>query len=104
MYMTDSAWITREASNLIGNEPIGALEIDATIGPEYPDDWRVFEHTSVDMVRIIVKCLLKSGRMRGGAPVFLTHMARTLWPAQKEAELLVDMPFIVCYDGMETEI
>lgn len=104
VYMTDSAWITREASNMIGNEPIDALAIDATIGPKYPDDWRVFEHTSAEMAKIIVKSLLKSGRMRDNAPVFLTHMARTLWPAQKEAEQMVEKPFIVCYDGMENEI
>lgn len=101
LYMTDSAWIPRDASNLIGNEPLDAISIDATIGPEFPDDWRVFEHTSVEMAGIMVKSMLKSGRLRKGAPVFLTHMARTLWPDQKQAEEMAEAPFVVCYDGLE---
>lgn len=104
LYMTDSAWIPRDASNLIGIEPLDAMAIDATIGPEFPDDWRVFEHTSVEMAQIMVKSLRKSGRLRENAPVFLTHMARTLWPAQKDAERMVERPFVVCFDGMEAEI
>jgi len=101
LYMTDSAWISRAASNLIGNTPLDAIAIDATIGPEFSDDWRVFEHTSVEMALIMVRSMRKSGRLKEDAPVFLTHMARKLWPDQKRAEQMVEKPFIVCYDGME---
>lgn len=104
LYMTDSAWIPRGAANLIGKEPLDAMAIDATIGPECPDDWRVFEHTSVEMAGIMVRSMLKSGRLRQGAPVFLTHMARTLWPGQKAAEEMTPAPFVVCYDGLEADI
>lgn len=104
LYMTDSAWIPRAASNLIGGEALDAMAIDATIGPEYPDDWRVFEHTSVEMAGIMVRSMQKSGRLRKDAPVFLTHMARTLWPDQTRAEQMVGEPFIVCRDGMEATI
>ena len=104
LYMTDSAWIPRSASNLIGKEPLDAIALDATIGPEFPDDWRVFEHTSAEMAGVMVRSLLKSGRLRPNAPVFLTHMARTLWPGQSVAERMVEKPFIVCFDGMQASL
>lgn len=104
LYMTDSAWISRRASLLIGSEPLDAIVMDATIGPKRPDDWRIFEHSSVEMISIMVKSMLKSGRLRACAPVFCTHMARTLWPAQSDAERMVGAPLVVCYDGMEATI
>lgn len=104
LYMTDSAWISREASNLIGQQPLDAIVMDSTIGPECGDDYRVFEHTSVEMTGIMVRSMLRSGRLRPEAPVFCTHMARTLWPAQKQAEEMLSAPLVVCFDGMEAEI
>ena len=38
LYMTDSAWIPRGASLLIGNEPLDAMAMDSTIGPLCADD------------------------------------------------------------------
>ncbi len=104
LYMTDTSWIPPQASRLIGPEPLDALIIDSTIGPNCPRDWRIFEHTSVAMAKMIVESMSETGRLRREAPVFCQHMARTLWPAQKEAEEMLDRPFVVCFDGMTAEI
>ena len=56
------------------------------------------------MTQIMVNSLHRSGRLRADAPVFLTHMARTLWPTQKEAEAMLRAPYVVAYDGLEADI
>ena len=39
-----------------------------------------------------------------GAPVFLTHMARTLHKTQAEIEARLAPPLIACFDGMTAEV
>ena len=56
------------------------------------------------MIRIMVETMKKTGLLKPEAKVFLTHMARTLHGTQKEVEAGVTAPFVVCFDGMETEI
>ena len=77
---------------------------DATIGDGHEGDWRIFEHNSIDMVRLMLKTLYKTGRLREGAPVYLTHLARTLHGSQAELEARTEKPFVVCHDGMEAII
>lgn len=100
LYATDGAWLLNEAHHLIGREPLDAAVFDATIGDAAPGDWRIFEHNSIDMVRLMVATLLRQGRLRENAPVYLTHMARTLHGAQSEIEANLQKPFIACFDGL----
>ena len=76
------------------------MVFDATIGDCAPGDFRIFEHNSIDMVRLMTATMLKTGRLRENAPVYLTHMARTLHAPQKQLEAELKAPFIPCYDGM----
>ena len=83
---------------------LDAAVFDATIGDICPGDWRIFEHNSIDMVRLMVKTLYKTGRLKAEAPVYLTHLARTLHPTQAELERQLEKPFLPCFDGMEAEV
>ena len=116
LYATDGAWLTtREWRTLLKFEFDGAV-FDATIGDPYPGDYRVFEHNSLEMVRIITKTLRRpmfcdkpaSGSihpvLKNDAPVFVTHLARTLHPAHDELVKSLKGEFIVAFDGMETDI
>ena len=103
LYATDGAWLLNGAHHLIGKNVLHAAVFDATIGDGFDGDWRSFEHNSIDMVRLMVRTLQKQGRLADGAPVFLTHMARTLHGSQKEIEAKLEEPFIACYDGFEVE-
>ena len=104
LYATDGAWLLNSEHRMIGNKVLSAAVFDATIGDAIPGDWRIFEHNSVDMVRLMVKTLLKAGRLGEGAPVFLTHFARTLHPSQAELERSMEPPLRVCFDGMEARV
>ena len=104
LYATDGAWMLNRARRLIGALPLDAAVFDATIGDIVKGDYRVFEHNSLDMVRLMTATLRSVGVLRESAPVFLTHMARTLHPDQKTLEASLQPPFIACYDGMTAEI
>lgn len=104
LYATDGAWLLNQEHHILGDRTLHAAVFDATIGDGFDGDWRVFEHNSIDMVRLMVATLRKQNRLADGAPVFLTHMARTLHGSQAEIEAKLDAPLIACFDGMIAEI
>ena len=104
LYATDGAWLLNEEHRLIGDRQLDAAVFDATIGDICEGDWRIFEHNSLDMVRMMVKTMLKTGRLKADAPVFLTHFARTLHPAHAELSRQLQKPLVACFDGMEAEV
>ena len=104
LYATDGAWLPNRSLHLMKGMNLDGMAIDATIGDGHAGDYRIFEHNSIPMIRIMVETMTKTGLLKPEAPVFLTHMARTLHGTQKEVEAGVSAPFIVCFDGMETEI
>lgn len=104
LYATDGAWLMNQEHHIIGSKILDAAVFDATIGDGFDGDYRIFEHNSVDMVRLMVKTLVKTGRLPEGAPVYLTHMARTLHADQKTIEAHLEKPLVACYDGMIADI
>ena len=103
-YATDGAWLMYREARLIRDNPLDALVIDATIGDGHEGDYRVFEHNSLPMVRIMVDSMRKTGMLKPGAPVFLTHLARTLHGRQAALEAANPRPYVVCRDGLAAEI
>ena len=104
LYATDGAWLPNRSLHLMKGLNLDGMAIDATIGDGHAGDYRIFEHNSIPMIRIMVETMTKTGLLKPEAPVFLTHMARTLHGTQKEVEDGVCAPFVVCFDGMEAEI
>ena len=109
IYATDTGGIPAVAARLAGidahekGEPITALIMEATMGADHDDDYRMFTHTSVGGVARIVKVLEKTKRYAppAGQPVYLTHMARTLHPTQAELDATLPKPLAAAYDGLE---
>ena len=103
LYATDTAGIPARALQIIGEKPISALIMEATIGLGHDDDCRIFTHSSVAMVAQTARVLAKTRRYVPvtGRPVFLTHMARTLHGTQKELDASLPKPLCAAYDGME---
>lgn len=115
-YATDGAWITTREWHGLLNYELDAAIFDATIGDPYPGDFRIFEHNSLDMVRLMLKTMrapMAAGNpatryihrvLKPEAPVFITHLARTLHPPQEELAKSLEGEFIVAYDGFEADI
>ncbi len=104
LYATDGAWLLNQEHHIIGKKLLHAAVFDATIGDGFDGDYRIFGHNSIDMVRLMVATLRKQGWLAEAAPVYLTHMARTLHGTQAEIEARMEAPLIACYDGMIAEV
>lgn len=105
LYATDTAGIPARALQIIGEKPISALIMEATIGLGHDDDCRIFTHSSVAMVAQTARVLAKTRRYVpvAGRPVFLTHMARTLHGTQSELDKTLPAPLKAAYDGLTVE-
>ncbi len=107
LYATDGAWLTNHAYHAIKDgAPLDGCIFDGTVGDAFPDDWRVFEHNTLPMVRAMRRALEKAELLKTGAPVVVTHLARTLHPSQaalEAHEAASGAPLIVARDGMTFE-
>lgn len=110
LYATDTGGIPAEAARLVGidahrlgGRPITALIMEATMGVEHEDDFRIFTHSSVETVARTVRVLTETKRYRPSADrkVYLTHMARTLHGTQAEIAAAAPEPLCPAYDGLE---
>lgn len=110
IYATDTGGIPAIAARLAGidaheanGKPITGLIMEATMGMEHPDDFRMFTHSSVACVHQIVRVLQKVKRYtpRENQPVYLTHMARTMHGTQAELDASLPSPLKAAYDGLE---
>lgn len=101
LYATDGAWMLKRAIALLGEKPLDAIVIDATIGDGRDGDYRVFEHNSLPMLRMMADTWRQTGRLKKDGAIYLTHMARTLHPDHAALAASLEAPFIAAYDGME---
>ena len=109
LYATDTGGIVSRAARLAGIDahtkgaPISGLIMEATMGIDYDEDFRIFTHSSVGLVKRTADVLLTTGRLMppSGQPVYLTHMARTLHGTQADLDACLPMPLRAAYDGLE---
>lgn len=110
LYATDTGGIPGEAARIVGIDahvspgmPITALIMEATMGIDHTDDFRIFAHSSIATVAQTVRILEKTARYihPSGRKVFVTHMARTLHGTQQELMLSLPNPLYPAYDGLE---
>ncbi len=59
LYATDGAWLPTTTWRRLMDTRLDAVVWDATIGgmPQFEGDYRIFEHNSLDMVRLMLKTL-----------------------------------------------
>lgn len=110
LYATDTAGIPAVAAKLAGMDAhdrtgrsLTGLIMEATMGMEHHDDFRIFAHSSAGDVERIANVLHKTGRYAplSGEPVYLTHMARTLHGTQAELDASLPGLLRAAYDGLE---
>lgn len=109
LYATDTGGIMAVAARLAGidahvpGKPLTAMVMEATMGADYDEDFRIYAHSSVGTVLRTVHVLLKTGRLAlpEGGSVYLTHMARTLHGSQAELDSTLPAPLKAAHDGLE---
>lgn len=109
MYATDTGGIPAIAARIVGidphakGKPITGLIMEATMGLDGDEDFRIFTHSSVRTVERTVDMLLREGRYTPapGQPVYLTHLARTLHRPQADINAFLPRPLTAASDGLE---
>jgi len=99
LYATDGAWMTYPSWTIIRAHQLDGWIVDATVGSISPGDLRIFEHNSVDMVRLMLQTFRRLNVIKKDAPVVLTHLARTLHPAHEQLVRELEAPLLPARDG-----
>ena len=103
-YGIDSAWLTVNEWGFLKGKRCDAMVFELTIGDSHGDD-RVFSHTNIAMLRIMLETVRKQRALEQGGRVYTTHMARTLhYDHATLVEQLRPMNATPAYDGMIIEI
>lgn len=104
-YGCDSAWIPTESWNVMKDQPINAMVLECTCGDLAPNDWRIFEHNTPQMLELMLATFRKYRYFAPDVRYYTSHMARTLhtdhetWRAR-----LAPLGVTPAYDGMTVDI
>ncbi len=100
LYATDGAWFLKPTWMRLCKAKLDMIVWDATIG-EVEGDYRIFEHNSLAMIRLMSSSLKKQGILNEDAHILLTHMALTLHTSHAELEKSLSGEGICpAYDGL----
>lgn len=101
----DSAWVPTESWNIIKDQPVNTVVLELTCGETAPDDWRIFEHNTLDMLKLMLKMFRKYDRFAPDVKYYTTHMARTLHTDHETLKsTLSSLGVTPAEDGMSIEI
>ncbi len=101
LYSTDGSWFLNRTWARLREFALDCWVVDCTIGDANEGDYRIFDHNSLPMIRIMAETLFKQGVLKEDASIILTHLAKTLHPGQEQLEKALGHPFIPAYDGFK---
>jgi len=103
-YATDGAWLPYRTWQTLRRTHLDGVIWEATCA-DTEGDWRIFEHSSIAMVRLQRAALVKQDVLPAAAPIWLTHIARTLCsPHAQLAASLAPEGLILAHDGLRTQL
>ena len=101
----DSAWVPTESWNIIKGQPVNTVILELTCGETSPDDWRIFEHNTPEMLSLMLKMFKKYNHFAPDVKYYTMHMARTLHTDHERlVAFLAPMGVTPAYDGMTIDI
>ncbi len=104
-YGCDSAWIPTTAWNVIKTKAVNAMVLECTCGTVARNDWRIFEHNTLEMLELMLTTFKKYNYFAEDVRYYASHLARTLHEDhEKTAAALADMGVTMAYDGLTVEI
>ncbi len=99
-YGLDGAWFLRPSWEEMQRHKFDVMVLDCTVGDR--DDWRIFEHNTIPMLRMMVRQIRAQKMLSPGGRIVASHFARTLHaPHEETARILNDFGVIAAYDGMK---
>ena len=103
-YALDGAWFLHETYYALKNAKLDFLVLDCTCG-DYEGDYRIGEHNSIPMIRLMLPSLKKWGTIAENTQVFVSHLAPSLHKSHEETvEILQKDTICVAYDGLSIQL
>ena len=103
-YALDGAWFLHETYYALKNANLDFLVLDCTCG-DYLGDYRIGEHNSIPMIRLMLPSLKKWGVITEKTQVYVSHLAPSLHKSHDETvEILQKDGVCVAYDGLRVEL
>lgn len=104
LYATDGAWFMLEAYYFLRDKQLDLVVFDATCG-DYEGDYRMAEHNSIPMIRLMLPSLKTWGAIGDHTQMYLTHLAPSLHkPHAETVELVKADGLNVSYDGLRITV
>jgi len=101
LYATDGAWILNLTFEHIRKSHLALFIVDATCG-NYEGDYRVAEHNSIPMIRLMMPSLRTAEIIDDNTVTYLTHIAPSLHKSHDETvEIVKNDGLHVAYDGLK---
>lgn len=98
-YGLDGAWFLRPSWAEMKKHKFDVMVFDATVGDR--DDWRIFEHNTIPMLRFMMKEIKEQNMLKEGGYLVASHLARTLHEShEKTADILKELDMLTAFDGM----
>jgi len=99
-YGLDGAWFLRPSWEVMKQHAFDVMIFDCTVGDF--DDWRLFEHNTIPMLRVMMKEICARGMVKEDGRLIASHMAKTLHGSHEEtAETLQKINMLTAFDGMK---
>ena len=103
-YALDGAWFLHETYYALKNTNLDFLVLDCTCG-DYEGDYRIGEHNSIPMIRLMLPSLKKWGAITEKTQVYASHLAPSLHkPHEETVEILQKDGVYVAYDGLSLQL
>ncbi len=101
LYACDGAWFLTRTYNRLKGAGLSLLVLDATCG-DYAGDYRMAEHNSLPMIRLMLPSLKTAGIIGDATEIYLSHIAPSLHLPHEQLCMLAAVDGLkVAYDGME---
>lgn len=104
LYACDGAWFLYETYYALKDANLSLLVLDCTCG-DYEGEWRMAEHNSIPMLRLMLPSLKNWGTINERTEIYISHLAPSLHkPHFETAKLLSPDGVKVAYDGLRVEV
>ena len=99
-YGCDGAWLLTETYNHLYGQDLDLMILDETVG-DYEGDYRLAEHNSIPMIRLMLPSLKTNRTINDSTKIVLSHIAPSLHkPHAQTALIAAEFGALVAYDGL----
>ncbi len=103
-YGCDGAWLLNQTYYHLNGKRLDLAVLDCTMG-DYDGDYRIGEHNSIKMLRVMLPSLKTVNIIDEHTGVYFSHLAPSLHaPHEKTVEIALELGACVAYDGLEIEL